>query len=41
MLKESIDISHAMQNPDNINTAVDWHIKNQVHANWETLQSEM
>lgn len=37
ILKESVDIHHAMQNPDNLNTAANRHIKNQVLTDWKTL----
>jgi len=40
-LKECVDIPHTMQYPDNINAAANRHIKNQVHADLETLQTEM
>jgi hypothetical protein len=41
ILKESIDIHRAMQNPDNLDAAVNRHIKNQVLTDRETLQTGM
>jgi hypothetical protein len=41
ILKESVDIPHAMQNPDNLKTAANRHIKNQVPSYRETSQTRM
>ena len=41
MLKESVDIHHAMQDPDDLNAAANRPIKNQVLADWKTLQTRM